>query len=131
MGFEPTVGCPTHVSRRQRSERRGYRESLPAYGWQLEVRPTSRFSAQDAVGRTSCDRLPEGRGRRTVWQVSFSAAALVLCCLAGRRWRAALDTWRTDGRLTSSPNAGQTMACAAGALGVRLEKPQHYVLNAA
>jgi len=57
--------------------------------------------------------------------------ALVLCCLAGRRWRAALDTWRTDGRLTSSPNAGQTMACAAGALGVRLEKPQHYVLNAA
>jgi cobalamin biosynthesis protein CobD/CbiB len=23
------------------------------------------------------------------------------------------------------------MACAAGALGVRLEKPQHYVLNAA
>jgi len=57
--------------------------------------------------------------------------ALVLCCLAGRRCRAALDTWRTDGRLTSSPNAGQTMACAAGALGVRLEKPQHYVLNAA
>src|SRR5207245_10369357 len=57
--------------------------------------------------------------------------ALVLCCVAGRRWRAALDTWRTEGHLTSSPNAGQMMACAAGALGVRLEKPQHYVLNAA
>ncbi len=57
--------------------------------------------------------------------------ALVLCCVAGRQWRAALDTWRTDSCLTSSPNAGQTMACAAGALGVRLEKPQHYVLNAA
>ena len=57
--------------------------------------------------------------------------ALVLCCVAGRRWRAALETWRTDGGRTSSPNAGQTMASAAGALGVRLEKPEHYVLNAA
>jgi adenosylcobinamide-phosphate synthase len=57
--------------------------------------------------------------------------ALMLCCSAGRRWRAALETWRTDGRLTTSPNAGQTMACAAGALGVRLEKPEQYVLNAA
>ncbi len=57
--------------------------------------------------------------------------ALMLCCVAGRRWQAALQTWRTDGGLTSSPNAGQTMACAAGALGVRLEKPEQYVLNAA
>jgi adenosylcobinamide-phosphate synthase len=56
--------------------------------------------------------------------------ALVLCCVAGRRWRAALDTWRTDGGRTSSPNAGQTMASAAGGLGVRLEKSEHYVLNA-
>jgi adenosylcobinamide-phosphate synthase len=57
--------------------------------------------------------------------------AVVVCCVAGRHWRGALDSWRTDGRLTSSPNAGRTMACAAGALGVRLEKSQHYVLNAA
>jgi adenosylcobinamide-phosphate synthase len=57
--------------------------------------------------------------------------AAVVCCVAGRHWRRALDSWRSDGRLTNSPNAGQTMACAAGALGVRLEKPQHYVLNAA
>jgi adenosylcobinamide-phosphate synthase len=57
--------------------------------------------------------------------------ALVLCCVAGRRWRAALETWRRDGALTTSPNAGQTMACAAGALGVRLEKSEQYVLNAA
>jgi len=56
--------------------------------------------------------------------------ALALCCVAGHRWRAALETWRADGSLTSSPNAGQTMACAAGALGVRLEKSGHYVLNA-
>jgi adenosylcobinamide-phosphate synthase len=63
--------------------------------------------------------------------VPARAGVLVLCCVAGRRWRAAFDTWRRDGGLTSSPNAGQTMACAAGALGVRLEKPEHYVLNAA
>jgi adenosylcobinamide-phosphate synthase len=57
--------------------------------------------------------------------------ALALCCAAGGRWRAAFETWRTDANLTSSPNAGQTMACAAGALGVRLEKPGEYELNAA
>jgi adenosylcobinamide-phosphate synthase len=56
--------------------------------------------------------------------------ALVLCCAAGARWKSALETWRRDGGLTASPNAGQTMACAAGALGVRLEKPDYYVLNA-
>jgi adenosylcobinamide-phosphate synthase len=56
--------------------------------------------------------------------------ALVLCCVASARWKSALETWRRDGGLTASPNAGQTMACAAGALGLRLEKPDHYVLNA-
>jgi adenosylcobinamide-phosphate synthase len=56
--------------------------------------------------------------------------ALALCCAAGRGWPAALQTWRRDGGLTDSPNAGQTMAAAAGALGVRLEKSEHYVLNA-
>jgi adenosylcobinamide-phosphate synthase len=56
--------------------------------------------------------------------------ALVVCCVAGHRWQAALVTWRRDGSLTVSPNAGQTMASAAGALGVRLEKSEQYVLNA-
>lgn len=55
--------------------------------------------------------------------------AAVLCCVAGRRRRAAWTTWRQHGGRTASPNAGQTMACAAGALGVRLEKDGHYVLN--
>lgn len=36
--------------------------------------------------------------------------------------------WRDHAR-TESPNAGWTMAAMAGALGVRLEKPGHYVLN--
>jgi adenosylcobinamide-phosphate synthase len=55
--------------------------------------------------------------------------ALVLCAVAGRGWRAAMTTWLRDGFKTASPNAGQTMACAAGALGVRLEKEGHYVLG--
>lgn len=55
--------------------------------------------------------------------------AVLLCCAAGRRWRPAWSTWQQDAGRTASPNAGQTMACAAGALGVRLEKRGHYVLN--
>jgi adenosylcobinamide-phosphate synthase len=56
--------------------------------------------------------------------------ALLLCCASGGGWRAGFAAWRADGGRTSSPNAGQTMACAAGALGVRLEKTGQYVLNA-
>ncbi len=56
--------------------------------------------------------------------------ALMLCAVAGQGWRAAMTTWLRDGFKTASPNAGQTMACAAGALGVRLEKEGQYVLGA-
>jgi adenosylcobinamide-phosphate synthase len=45
--------------------------------------------------------------------------------------RHALRVLRRDGGNTSSPNAGRPMAAMAGALGVRLEKPDHHVLNAA
>jgi adenosylcobinamide-phosphate synthase len=43
---------------------------------------------------------------------------------------AALRAWRRDRGATASPNAGHPMAAMAGALGVRLEKRGHHVLNA-
>jgi adenosylcobinamide-phosphate synthase len=49
--------------------------------------------------------------------------------LAAGRQSDALAAWDRDGGRTASPNAGQPMAAAAGALGVRLEKVGHYVLN--
>jgi adenosylcobinamide-phosphate synthase len=57
-------------------------------------------------------------------------AALLLVAAAADR-PAALRAWRRDARLTASPNAGQPMAAAAGALAVRLEKVGHYALNPA
>jgi adenosylcobinamide-phosphate synthase len=55
----------------------------------------------------------------------------LLLVLAGGRGRDSLRVWRHDACRTPSPNAGQPMAAAAGQLHVRLEKPGHYVLNAA
>jgi len=43
--------------------------------------------------------------------------------------RESLQVWRTNSGHTASPNAGQSMAAMAGALGVRLEKRGHYVLH--
>ena len=54
-------------------------------------------------------------------------AAAALCGADGTgSWR----TLRRDAARTASPNAGWPMAALAGALGVRLEKVGHYVLNA-
>ena len=52
-------------------------------------------------------------------------AALARSSAAG-----AWGAWRRDGARTASPNAGQTMAAMAGALGVTLEKRAHYRLGA-
>jgi adenosylcobinamide-phosphate synthase len=41
-----------------------------------------------------------------------------------------LAVWFRDRGVTPSPNAGHPMAMASGLLGVRLEKPDHYVLGA-
>jgi adenosylcobinamide-phosphate synthase len=63
--------------------------------------------------------------------LSWLPARLGAACLmlAAPRRADALGAWWRDGGRTASPNAGQVMAVAAGALGVRLEKPEHYVLN--
>jgi adenosylcobinamide-phosphate synthase len=53
------------------------------------------------------------------------AAAAPAGCDARRAW----FVMRRDHARTASPNAGWTMAAMAGALGVRLRKPGHYVLG--
>jgi adenosylcobinamide-phosphate synthase len=44
-------------------------------------------------------------------------------------WRHSWHIWRRDAHKTASPNAGQPMAAAAGALGVQLEKIDHYIVG--
>jgi adenosylcobinamide-phosphate synthase len=61
----------------------------------------------------------------------MSALSIALAAPAGGGSPAgALRLWRRDGANTASPNAGRPMAAMAGALGVRLEKAGHHVLNA-
>jgi adenosylcobinamide-phosphate synthase len=60
----------------------------------------------------------------------LAARALVAgAWLAGQSCPDAAAARRRDGARTASPNAGQTMAAMAGALGVALEKPGHYRLG--
>ncbi len=60
----------------------------------------------------------------------LSALALVASApLVGASLSCAVVTLRRDAGKTESPNAGAPMAAAAGALGVWLEKPGHYVLG--
>jgi adenosylcobinamide-phosphate synthase len=58
-------------------------------------------------------------------------ALLIIACtpLYGGDWRRAWYIWRRDAHKTASPNAGQPMAAAAGALGVQLEKVDHYIVG--
>lgn len=59
-----------------------------------------------------------------------AALALVVGArLGGESPSRAWNVWRRDGGSTASPNAGQTMAAMAGALGVTLEKCSHYRLG--
>ncbi len=49
--------------------------------------------------------------------------------ILGGDWRKSLEIMRRDGPKTESPNAGYPMATMAGALAVRFEKIDHYVLG--
>lgn len=66
-------------------------------------------------------------------RLSAPVIALVTIGVSGLGWSAAWRALRcamTDASHTPSPNGGWPMAAMAGALGVRLEKRGHYVLNA-
>ena len=56
-------------------------------------------------------------------------AVAVGAWLSGERTAGAWRAWLRDGGATASPNAGQTMAAMAGALGVTLEKLGYYRLG--
>jgi adenosylcobinamide-phosphate synthase len=56
----------------------------------------------------------------------FIVVAAVGRGTAGHAWR----IWRRDARRTASPNAGHPMSAMAGALGIELEKVDHYTLGA-
>lgn len=58
-------------------------------------------------------------------------ALMIIACapLYGGSWRGGWQIWRRDARKTESPNAGQPMSAVAGALGIQLEKVEHYQLG--
>jgi len=72
---------------------------------------------------------------RTDDALNYVPARVAAWALVAGAWLArqsaagATRVLRRDGRHTASPNAGQTMAAMAGALGVALEKPGHYRLG--
>lgn len=87
----------------------GYRDSIFSnVGW---------FAA-------NCDKVLNYIPARITGYVMVFAAMIV-----GADWKNALHTMRTDGKKTSSPNAGIPMAAMAGALHTKFEKIDHYSLG--
>lgn len=58
-----------------------------------------------------------------------SLVMILSCVLLGKDWKHSLIIMRRDGPRTESPNAGYPMAAMAGALGIKFEKLNHYVLG--
>jgi adenosylcobinamide-phosphate synthase len=60
----------------------------------------------------------------------LTSLVMVLSCIVLKEdWRHSIHIMKRDGPKTESPNAGYPMATLAGALGIRFEKIEHYVLG--
>ena len=58
-----------------------------------------------------------------------SLVMILAVMILRENWRHSLEIMRRDGKKTESPNAGYPMATLAGALSVKFEKIDHYVLG--
>lgn len=58
-----------------------------------------------------------------------SLVMIFSCIMLRKDWRHSIHVMRRDGPKTESPNAGYPMATLAGALGIKFEKIEHYVLG--
>ena len=60
----------------------------------------------------------------------LTSLVMVLSCIILKKdWRHSIHIMKRDGSKTESPNAGYPMATLAGALGIKFEKMEHYVLG--
>ena len=58
-----------------------------------------------------------------------SLVMILASIILKENWRHSLEVMKRDGPKTESPNAGYPMATMAGALGIRFEKLDHYILG--
>lgn len=58
-----------------------------------------------------------------------SLVMVLSCIILQEDWKHSIHIMKRDGHKTESPNAGYPMATLAGALGIRFEKIEHYVLG--
>ncbi|TSA16234.1 MAG: cobalamin biosynthesis protein [Nitrosopumilales archaeon] len=58
-----------------------------------------------------------------------SLVMILAVMILRENWRHSIEIMRRDGKKTESPNAGYPMATLAGALSVKFEKIDHYVLG--
>lgn len=72
----------------------------------------------------NCDKVLNFVPSRLTSLIMILASVIV-----GGNWKHSLEVMKRDGPKTESPNAGYPMATMAGALGVKFEKLDHYVLG--
>ena len=58
-----------------------------------------------------------------------SLVMILAVMILRKNWKHSLEIMRRDGKKTESPNAGYPMATLAGALSVKFEKIDHYILG--